>query len=108
MVTVDPPTSEHEALLDEVLTRYLRAADAGRAPPPKVLIALYPDLADDLRAFFADRDQLDSLAGPLRVVAGTEVCDTPAAGHTDIEPTRSAAGPAPGAIGDFELREEIG
>src|SRR5437763_7252271 len=99
MVSVDPPTSEHEALLDEVLTRYLRAADAGRAPPPKALFALYPDLADDLREFFADRDQLDRLAGPLRAAAGTEVCDTPAGGNTEFAPGPLTAGSAPGTIG---------
>ena len=81
--------SEREQLLDEVVTNYLRAVGAGQTPDRGELLARYPDLAADLNEFFADQDQVQELAAPLRSIA-----------------------PAPGAtgqtFGDFEAGEEIG
>jgi hypothetical protein len=77
--------SEREQLLDEVVTNYLRAAGAGHTPDRQELLNCYPDLAAELNEFFADQDQVQELAAPLRSIA-----------------------PAPGAsgqtFGDFEVR----
>jgi serine/threonine protein kinase len=81
--------ADREELLDEVVTSYLRAVGAGQTPDRGELLARYPDLAADLNEFFADQDQVQELAAPLRSIA-----------------------PAPGAtgqtFGDFEAGEEIG
>src|SRR5262245_1092133 len=99
--------SAREARLDELLTRYLSAADAGRKLAPAALLALYPDLADELRAFFADHEHFESLAAPLRAAGAGE---TPrAANDTDVEiRTRAPNAEPPAGLGNFQLLEEIG
>ena len=81
--------SEREQLLDEVVTSYLRASGDGHTPDRREWLNRYPDLAAELNEFFADQDQVQELAAPLRAIA-----------------------PAPGAsgqtFGDFVAVEEIG
>src|SRR6478752_2544584 len=80
-------------LLDEVLAAHLRAIESGENPSRDELLARYPDLADELRDFFSNRDRMNRLAQPL------------------CEPTLAA--PADSAIeriryfGDYEVLEEI-
>jgi tRNA A-37 threonylcarbamoyl transferase component Bud32 len=62
----DAATSEER--VDEVVAEYLRAAEAGRAPAREEVLARHPDLASQLAVFFADRDQAESWAGPLRAL----------------------------------------
>src|SRR6516162_7817265 len=80
-------TFDREALLDEVVTAYLKEARAGREPQPEAWLARYPELAPDLAEFFADRAALERLAVPLRSVA---------------PPGRPAE-----VVGDYELLEEM-
>jgi WD40 repeat protein len=83
--------TEHEQRLEEVVLAYLKAVDAGQTPDPDEVIALHPDLADDLRGFFKD----------LEVVAG-------AAGNTPMPPPEPfPAGDTVRYFGDYELRGEI-
>ncbi|MBI3865769.1 MAG: protein kinase [Planctomycetia bacterium] len=82
-------------VLDEVLAVYLRALESGQNPNRDDLLARHPELADELREFFADHDRMNRLAAPL------------------CEPTH--VHPAPAAVlplnfryfGDYEVLEEI-
>src|SRR5690348_17130073 len=80
-------TSDHERLLDEVVTAYLKEAQAGRTPDTEAWLARYPEVASDLAEFFADRAAVERLAAPLRSVA--------------------PASPPAQVVGDYELLEEI-
>jgi serine/threonine protein kinase/tetratricopeptide (TPR) repeat protein len=83
--------------LDEVLTRYLRAADRDRAPPPQSLLALYPEWASELREFFADQEQVEVLTAPVR----SAVLDRHFARSSPAELAGERLGP-------YRLDEEIG
>jgi WD40 repeat protein/tRNA A-37 threonylcarbamoyl transferase component Bud32 len=88
--TRDP--SEGERRLNDLIAAYLEAVEAGQAPDREEWLARHPDLAGELRAFFANHDRLARVGGPLRALAG-------------------AAREAPGRVryfGDYELLEEIG
>src|SRR5579885_3666614 len=81
---------DRERLLDEVLGDYLRAAQAGQAPPREKLLAQHPALADELVRFFADQDRVEQLAAPLR----------------QLVPVRPPLGIGC-TLGDYEILEEI-
>jgi WD40 repeat protein/tRNA A-37 threonylcarbamoyl transferase component Bud32 len=81
-------------IFDEVLAEYLRAIESGGNPSRDDLLARYPELASELREFFANHDRMGRLARPLR------------------EPTAVARSRVPGEkiryFGDYEVLEEIG
>src|SRR5438105_11468768 len=85
--------------LDAVIADYLQQVEAGVVPDRAALLAAHPELAERLRAFFADYDRLDRQAGELRLSA---------------DPNRTADLPAhvgaPSHVryfGDYQLLEEI-
>jgi WD40 repeat protein len=101
--------SAREQRVNEVIAAYLEAADAGRAPDRQEFLARHPDLAAELAAFFADRDQFARLAEPLRAAPppiGNGAGETSASDGGGM-----AAVPGPGArvryFGNYELFEEV-
>jgi WD40 repeat protein len=82
----------------DVLAAYLEALDAGWAPPREQLLARYPALADELRAFFTNQDQVQDLAGPLRAPTPGTSQD----GDADAVPWSVG-----GTYGDYELLEVV-
>src|SRR5436309_12380733 len=85
--------------LDAVVAAYLQQVEAGEVPDREALLARHPDLADRLRAFFADYDRLDRQAAGLRLSA-------------DPDLTTDQGAPAGGLprvryFGDYELLEVI-
>jgi outer membrane protein assembly factor BamB len=90
--------------LDEVVTAYLKAVEAGEAPDREAWLARYPELAADLAAFLAAQDQVERLAGPLRSAAPGEArAATPTAGPGEA----ARAQDTPRHFGDYELLEEV-
>jgi WD40 repeat protein/tRNA A-37 threonylcarbamoyl transferase component Bud32 len=94
----DTPTqcdsASQAGLLDEVVAEYLRAVERGESPNRENLLARHPDLADELREFFADHDRMAHLARPL-----FDATIAPTGTRTPPERIRY--------FGDYELLEEI-
>src|SRR5690349_15253937 len=63
------PSREREQRFNDVLAEYLDALEAGQYDDRAAFLQRHPDLADDLRAFFAHADQVQGLAAPLRAAA---------------------------------------
>jgi hypothetical protein len=59
-------SSVREQRVDGAIAAYLEAADAGEAPDPKEFIAAHSDIAPELESFFANRDDFERMAEPLR------------------------------------------
>jgi tRNA A-37 threonylcarbamoyl transferase component Bud32 len=99
MSAPDPSSEIPADPLDAVIAAYLQQVEAGVVPDREALLATHPDLAERLRAFFADYDRVDRQAAGL---------------HLSNDPNRTVDGPQqPGSlprvryIGDYELLEEI-
>jgi WD40 repeat protein len=94
------PTPSTADPLDALLAEYVQQVEGGAVPDREALLARHPELAERLRAFFADFDRLDRQAADLKLSADAA---TLAPG--------SAAPPLPlGTLryfGDYELLEEI-
>lgn len=111
MSSSETDISRDDPRLNEILARYLQAAESSQPIDGEQLILAHPEYADELREFFTDKRQLDELAGK----------DSPAAIHAPTltpeyvirlkAPRRETVAPRPGTIvryfGDYELLEEI-
>jgi WD40 repeat protein/tRNA A-37 threonylcarbamoyl transferase component Bud32 len=91
--------------VNAIIADYLRAADSGQAPSRQELLKRHPDLVTELQAFFADHDELNQLAQPLRNPAETS---RPQEDHL---PQRSSATEAPtlglGESGSTDLGQRV-
>jgi tRNA A-37 threonylcarbamoyl transferase component Bud32 len=95
----DEPIGAAGDPLDAIIADYVQQVEAGAVPDREALLTRHPDLAERLRAFFADYDRLDRQAAELRLSA---------------DPDRTTDAPAPAGelprvsyFGDYELLEEI-
>jgi WD40 repeat protein len=93
---------DREQQVEAVLADYLEAARVGQAPARLDLLARHPDIASELKDFFADHDLVRDLAEPLRLDATASHTPLPAADTTEL----SADG-LPDRFGDYELLETI-
>ncbi|MEK6237006.1 MAG: hypothetical protein N2C14_20045, partial [Planctomycetales bacterium] len=86
----DAPARNDPGDLDEIIAEFLFAEEAGEPVSREELLNRHPTLADELRAFFADRDQLQRIAQPI----------SPSSHQDDLPSTIRY-------FGDYELLEEI-
>jgi tRNA A-37 threonylcarbamoyl transferase component Bud32 len=93
------PTGSHHGPLDAVIGEYLQQVEAGVVPDRAALLAGHPELAEGLRAFFADYDRLDRQAGELRLSNDPN--------RTTDLPAEAGAPRRVRYFGDYELVEEI-
>ncbi len=102
-----PDPSAGNQHLDEVVTAYLKAVEAGEAPISKPGWRSYPELAFDLAAFFAGQNQVEKLAAPLQQALAP---DTALHEAPTLSPSPTPLSPALGKVryfGDYELLDEI-
>src|SRR5262245_50662306 len=98
MANPPDPTAAPDPL-DAAVADYLQAVEAGSTPDREAFVALHPELADRLRAFFADLDRVGPGAGEFHLPdpQGTVASGEP--GPTGLPRVRY--------LGDYELIEEI-
>ena len=59
-------SSDRDRQVNEIITTYLEAVDAGQAPDRQEWLRRYPQFAAELEAFLADYERVDRMAEPLR------------------------------------------
>jgi serine/threonine protein kinase len=82
--------------LDEALAEYVMRTDRGEAVDREEFIASHPELADELRAYFADADAVDQMLDS----AAESMAGAATGAETPLKKVRY--------FGDYELLEEIG
>jgi WD40 repeat protein/tRNA A-37 threonylcarbamoyl transferase component Bud32 len=102
------PASQREHQVNGILAAYLEAQRLGQAPNREELLRQHPDLAVELRSFFADQDRFGQLAERLGPPAPPAAApgQAPTLAYGEV----SAQGAVLGTVryfGDYELVEEI-
>ena len=106
--------SSRDQQVHAILHAYLRAVDAGQTPDREDILRQHPEIAEELRGFFADQAKMDGLAKSLHR-------DHTLDGAITMPPSESVEAIVPFAreigaeevpqrlryFGDYELQEEI-
>jgi tRNA A-37 threonylcarbamoyl transferase component Bud32 len=103
-MTDGDPAGPSEARVNRILADYLEAQRRGQAPHRDELLRAHSDLADELRAFFADQDRFGRLADHIAPPAAP--AEAPTLAHGEVP----GPGPIPERVryfGDYELLGEI-
>ncbi len=66
MASNDQNRDRSDERLGSVLVEYLEAVESGIEPDRRAWLVRYPEFYDELSDFFADRDIIEAIAGPLR------------------------------------------
>jgi tRNA A-37 threonylcarbamoyl transferase component Bud32 len=101
-------STSQEQRVNEVLLAYMKAVEAGERPDPQQWLARYPELADELASFFADQDQFEGLAAPLRAVLPSRCPAVATPGPADTVTLGSPPRAEVRRFGDYELLAELG
>ena len=88
------PESERDEQLQTVIAEYIRSSEAGRQPVRQDLLNQYPEFATELTQFFAQRDQMNRLADPIRAFTDDL--------FQAVGPSRKLS-----YVGNYELLEEV-
>src|SRR6516165_3127720 len=105
----DNPASERECRVNRILADYLEAERLGQTPNRDDLLRRHPDLADELRSFFADQDGFGRLAEHIAppAVPAPPPAQAPTGGASGEVPEAAPVLGAVRSFGDYELLEEI-
>ncbi len=95
------PELSRQARLEDVLGEYMQRLDRGEAVDREQFLARHPDLAEELRSYFAGSDELERLGRPPRPGA----TPFPSRARPEEAPREDGTGRQ---VGDYELLEQIG
>jgi WD40 repeat protein len=115
----DSETREQQ--VNKVIAEYLTAVEAGQAPDGQELLRQHPHIAEELTAFFHDRENFDRFAAALPSPASSDEAPTIAPTGSSVSQHEEAKIPTESAaenqvekplgtvryFGDYELLEEI-
>ena len=65
-VTKPDDDADRDQLLEAVIADYIRADETGLAPDRREILERHPELADELRQFFGQRDRMNQMVEPIR------------------------------------------
>jgi predicted Ser/Thr protein kinase len=110
--------SSRDDRINKVIADFLKAVEQGDAPDQKAILARHPDLAEELRAFFHDQEQLQHFAAglspapPATPELTVALAGRPQPQGETIAPTEPVVDTVKplGTVryfGDYELLEEI-
>src|SRR4051794_17789039 len=102
-----PPDSSRQGRLEQVLGEYMQCLDRGEAVDREQLLDRHPELADELRSYFAGSDEVERLRRQTGEGPPTDLLSRARTGPDSSEAGRSAEGWAR-RVGDYELLELIG
>jgi WD40 repeat protein/tRNA A-37 threonylcarbamoyl transferase component Bud32 len=102
----DGEATAREQRFQAVLAAFLEAEQAGQAPDRQQLLAEHPDLAAELKSFFADHDRLKVMAHPGPAAPGAGLPEAITCAPSDAPAAVMPLGMVR-YIGDYELLEEI-
>src|SRR5262245_54528925 len=102
-----PEPAARRGLPDEVLAEYMQRLDRGEAVDRQQFLARHPELAEELRSYFAGSDEVERLGQQGRKGSPTVVIARARPESGPPEEPRTAEDPAR-RVGDYELLEQIG
>src|SRR5262249_39755044 len=104
-----PPDPVREGQLEEVLGDYMQSLDRGETVDREQILAGHPDLADQLRSYFAGSDELEQLRQQAWAGPQAECRSRDASRSSQPSPAAGGGqGGGPRRVGDYELLEQIG
>ena len=101
-------SSEQAQRFQEVLAAYLQAVEAGQQPDRDEWLTKHPDVAAEVRSFFANQDDFARLAAPLSAAPKPLAPSEPATlAQSPAAPSALEVGNRVPYFGDYELLEKI-
>ena len=58
--------ADRDQQLEAVIADYIRACESGTSPDRREILERHPELAEELRQFFGQRDRMNQMAEPIR------------------------------------------
>ena len=98
-------TSNQQAHLEQVLAEYLKTVDAGVPLSPEDVIGRHPELADELREFFAAQDEVRQAVSDHGNNCVSTIDSVNGSGSRLV--AQEGARSKVGDFGDYELLSEI-
>ncbi len=92
--SIEEQDNSHDERLESVIADYIRASEADGLPDRRTLLHQFPELAAELKHFFAQRDRLKRLTDPIREF-GDDL-------YQAIGPGKQLS-----YVGNYELLEEV-
>src|SRR5689334_8372165 len=95
------PDNARQGLLEQVLGEYMQRLDRGETVDREQILAQHPELAEELRSYFAGSDEIEQLGRLARTGPRTESLSR-------VRPEETPAEGRARQFGEYELLEKIG